>query len=561
MGIKSLLQLLLLSLLPILISCLLFGCTTSGKSVTASDLERLGISEKIIQIESRPGVKLKFLLIKPENPVASVILFPGGPGELKLRESFGKPQINRIKDVYLVRNRYNYPKTGLMVALMDVPSDCKNSGEMGVRTKNGKLYKMSSEQAEDIRSVAAYLKQIDNRPVWVMGTSRGTISVANIGIRQTEGIDGLVFTSTLSSKGEKHKFLDEYPNAVLDMDLKRITLPALIVAHRDDFCLLSHSSDASKLQEKLINANETQVAYFSGGKKQKGSECGWYSPHGFYGIEERVDKQIAQFIKSKSDPTYPVPKLHSDYLSMLNHKSFDIKNKDGKVVKIIVASPDSPRGVFVMFRNGGGRLNIYETDDGPKIGWKYILVSRSMDRLAKQGYAVAVVSSINEKPLSWEERSSQEYLKAIEPVFSFLKQEFNLPIWTVGNADGGFSAINVALNLSQVEALILISPLDRSKDKSTKLPNAFRDLNLKSVRIPTLLIAHTKDSSGISGPRAAKNIKSEMVNSTIVKVDIFSEGKPNTHIGKKWGKIPHAFVGRSDIVVQSIVDFTEFNLL
>ena len=61
-----------------------------------------------------------------------------------------------------------------MVALMDVPSDCKNSGEMGVRTKNGKLYKMSPEQAEDIRSVAAYLKQIDNRPVWVMGTSRGT---------------------------------------------------------------------------------------------------------------------------------------------------------------------------------------------------------------------------------------------------------------------------------------------------------------------------------------------------------------------------------------------------
>ncbi|MEE4260878.1 MAG: hypothetical protein V2I62_14025 [Bacteroidales bacterium] len=561
MGIKSVLQLLLLSLLPILIPCLLWGCSTSGKSFTASDLEQLGISEKIVQIESRPGVKLRFLLIMPENPVASVILLPGGSGELKLRESFGKPQVNRIKDVYLVRNRYNYAKDGLIVALMDVPSDCKNSGEMGVRTKNGKLYKMSAEQTEDIRSVAAYLKQIDNRPVWVMGTSRGTISVANIGIRQTDGIDGLVFTSTLSSKDEKHKFLDEYPNAVLDMDLNKITLPVLVVAHRDDYCILSHSSDASVLKEKLINAKDTQVAYFTGGKKQKGSECGWYSPHGFYGIEERVDKQIAQFIKSKTDSAYPAPNFRSDYLSMLNHRSFNIENEKGQVVKIIVASPELPRGVFVMFRNGDGRLNIYETDDGPEIGYKFVLVSRCMDRLAKQGFAVAVVSSINEDRLRWHERSTQEYLKAIEPVFSFLKQEYNLPIWAVGNADGGFSAINAALHLPQVEALMLISPIDRSKIKSAKLPNGYKDLDLQAVRMPTLIIAHTKDSSGISGPRAAKNIASELVNSPLVTVDIFSEGKPNSSIGKKWGKIPHSFVGRSDIVVQSIVNFTELNLL
>jgi pimeloyl-ACP methyl ester carboxylesterase len=537
------------------------GCSTSGGAFSREALEAAGITETIVQLEPRPGVTLKFLLIKPRNPIASVMLFPGGPGLLKLSNAYGRPRIGRINDVYLVRNRYNYAKEGLMVALVDIPSDCKDQGEMGVRTGRGSLYKMSREQVADIEAVARYLKGLKAAPVWVMGTSRGTISVANAGIRGADGIDGLVFTSTLSTRGEKHKFLENFPNAVLDMDLDKVALPALIVAHRDDYCLLSHSSDAAVLKDKLVIADEVQVAYFTGGKKQKGSDCGWFSPHSFYGIEERVDKQIAQYIKSKHDPAYSTPAFQSEYLSLLTHSAHTFEDGNGNWVKMVLARPKAPRGVFVMFRDMGGVLNIFETDEGPIMQWKLTLVSRCMDRLAKQGYAVALVGAVNAKGHSWEERSSAGYLKKVEPVFAFLENEFDLPIWCVGHGPGGFSAINATLHLPQVDALMLISPLDRAKDVPTQLSNGFLDLNLEKIDVPTYIIAHTKDSSGMSGRRAAERVAAALVNSPLVSVDILSEGRPNSRLGSRWKKLPHFFVGRSDIVVESMVDFTEMNLL
>lgn len=545
----------------IVIAVTMAGCSTSGGAFSKEALEEAGISETIVQLEPRPGVTLKCLLIKPQNPVASVILLPGGPGFLKLSNTFGRPRIGRINDVYLVRNRYNYAKEGLMVALVDIPSDGRDQGEMGVRSGSGSVYKMSREQVVDIEAVARFLKRQKPVPVWVMGTSRGTISVANAGIRGADGIDGLVFTSTLSTRGEKHKFLENYPNAVLDMNLDNITLPALVVAHRDDYCLLSHSSDAARLKEKLVNAKEVQVAYFTGGKKQKGSDCGWFSPHGFYGIEERVDKQIAQYIKSRHDPTYKAPAFQSEYLSLLTHSAHTFEDGNGSWVKMVLARPKTPRGVFVMFRDMGGVLNIFETDEGPIMQWKLTLVSRCMDRLAKQGYAVALVGAVNAKGHGWEERSSADYLKKIEPAVAFLEKEFGLPIWSVGHGPGGFSAINAAIHLPQVDALMLISPLDRAKDIPTDLSNGFLDLRLEKIDVPTLIIAHTKDSSGMSGRRAAKRVKAALVNSPLVSVAILSEGRPNSRLGSKWKKLPHFFVGRSDIVVESMVDFTEMHLL
>ena len=537
------------------------GCApTGGKAISDSQSKQPALTEMVVQLEPRAGVKLKFLLIKPDNPVASVILFPGGPGYLGLTNTFGKPLINRINDVYLVKNRHNFAREGLMVALMDVPSDCKNKGNGGVRTKSDNPYKLSMEQIQDIKSVIAYLKAEKDCPVWLMGTSRGTLSVANAGIHIKEGIDGLVFTSTLTERGEKHKFLVYQPKAVLDLDLESITVPVLIVAHRDDYCPYSLPSTANELKDRFTHAKEVRVGFFSGGKKQEGSVCGWLSPHGFYGVEDRVDKQIAEYIKAKTDSAYTEPIFQSELVSFLKHKAVTFEPEEGKQFKILIAEPETPKGVFVMFRDYRGILKIMESSDGPIMLWNKTLVARAMDRLAKQGYVVVLVDSINYERMNWEYRASWDYLKSIEPMFRYLKQEFNLPIWSVGHGPGGFSAINAAINIPQIEALILISPIDRSKGKDTVLKNAFLDLELNKVRAPTLIIAHTKDSSGISGQRAAKSIQKALTNSPSVTVEVLSKGRPNSRLGSKWKNLPHFFVGRSDIVVESIVNYADMNL-
>jgi hypothetical protein len=50
-------------------------------------------SSKLVKLEPRPAVKLEFILIKPDNPVAAVILLEGGMGILKLGSVSGKPKV------------------------------------------------------------------------------------------------------------------------------------------------------------------------------------------------------------------------------------------------------------------------------------------------------------------------------------------------------------------------------------------------------------------------------------------------------------------------------------
>ena len=78
------------------------------------------LDEKILTIPSRPGVTESFVLIRPaEAPVASVILFMGGRGALGLsRGPLGPRNTN-----FLVRTRQRFAERGLLVAVVDVPSD------------------------------------------------------------------------------------------------------------------------------------------------------------------------------------------------------------------------------------------------------------------------------------------------------------------------------------------------------------------------------------------------------------------------------------------------------
>jgi len=82
-------------------------------------------SNKLVKIETREGVNQSFILIKPVDPVASVILFEGGNGKINLGSDFDKPTIEKKHQTLLLRNREDFAKYGLMVAVIDAPSDMK----------------------------------------------------------------------------------------------------------------------------------------------------------------------------------------------------------------------------------------------------------------------------------------------------------------------------------------------------------------------------------------------------------------------------------------------------
>lgn len=104
----------------------------------------ISYSEELITLKTRHNVEQKYLLIKPKNPVASVILFSGGKGKLRLTSFLGIPSINESRGNFLVRSREIFSKNGFMVAVVDAPSDRQTKKGMKGR------FRASKKHAQDI---------------------------------------------------------------------------------------------------------------------------------------------------------------------------------------------------------------------------------------------------------------------------------------------------------------------------------------------------------------------------------------------------------------------------
>jgi hypothetical protein len=269
------------------------GCATPPPSTKPAE----ALSSKLIKIEKRKGVTLKFILIKPENPVASVILLDGY-GSYQMGSIFGRPTIGKGQNGFLVRTRNDFARHSLMVAVVDIPSDQKP-------TQNPMLgidptFRMSNEHAQDMKAISSYLKREANIPVWLIGMCMGTFSAANASIRINEGIDGLVFLSGVTRPKKSSQLFEINPNGIINLSLNMVKVPTLIIAHKDDKCRGTPPSDALKIKRNLANSPLVEVEYFIGGKMPISKPCQALSAHGFYGIEERVIVTIADFIKSSS---------------------------------------------------------------------------------------------------------------------------------------------------------------------------------------------------------------------------------------------------------------------
>ena len=74
----------------------------------------------LVSIPTPRGAKQSFILIKPEKPVASVVLFAGGHGGLGLKSASA---MRWGAGNFLVRSRDAFAARNLMVAVIDAPSD------------------------------------------------------------------------------------------------------------------------------------------------------------------------------------------------------------------------------------------------------------------------------------------------------------------------------------------------------------------------------------------------------------------------------------------------------
>ncbi|HEX6007896.1 MAG TPA: alpha/beta hydrolase [Burkholderiales bacterium] len=243
-------------------------------------LAAIAAEVSVRDIPTRAGVTQRVLLIQPDRSIAAVILLPGGNGLVQIGAD---GSVGRGGN-FLVRSREQFARAGFLVAVLDAPSDRIEGPALD-------YFRQTDEHATDVGRVIMLLREEVKRPVWLVGTSRGTTSVANAAIRLREnGPDGVVFTASLVGNDRER---------VPSMAIESIRAPALVVHHEEDACRYCLLRDVPALMVGLKGASRSELITFRGGGPARGNPCQAFHYHGFIGIEHEVVSRIADWIKSQ----------------------------------------------------------------------------------------------------------------------------------------------------------------------------------------------------------------------------------------------------------------------
>jgi pimeloyl-ACP methyl ester carboxylesterase len=236
-------------------------------------------AEERIELATRQGVTQPIYLTKFAGPAAAtLVLFTGGNGALP---HYAPPDLHRGN--FLTRSRNLFLDQGFNIAVVDLPSDAPN-GLGGTRP--------SKAHQTDIAAIIAYLRRLAV-PVWLVGTSMGTISATNGGTLQAGGPDGIVLTSSIISAGGKNS------GRVADAGPEQVKVPTLFVHNRDDACRFCSYGEVPELMSRFTQAPRKELITFEGGATTRSDPCEALSRHGYIGLEPQVVAAIGNWIKAK----------------------------------------------------------------------------------------------------------------------------------------------------------------------------------------------------------------------------------------------------------------------
>lgn len=231
---------------------------------------------EVREIQTRPGVTLRFIYARAENPVASAVLMQGGSGAIGIY-----PNGTTENSGFLAAGAARFSGNGISVAIPDVPSDRNHLHD----------FRASPEHAQDIAALIAFLRQQASIPVWAIGTSNGALSAASAATTiQDKGPDGIVLTSSVT----RQPVVQAHP--VTLAPLAQITVPALLVHHKYDGCMVTPYAAMPDLLAALKSARKTELIGVEGGSPGSGAPCSG-GHHQFLGIEAEVTKSISDWIK------------------------------------------------------------------------------------------------------------------------------------------------------------------------------------------------------------------------------------------------------------------------
>ncbi|WP_454624189.1 alpha/beta hydrolase [Bradyrhizobium cenepequi] len=194
-------------------------------------------------------------------------MFPGGNGDIGLRED------DRIDhgDSFVVRTRLLWVKRGYAVLIPDTVDHANLRGE-----------RSSAQYAAVILELIEFVRSQVSAPVFLLGTSQGSIAAMNGAAHVPSGsIAGVVLTESVSRLGGSGE-------TAFSSSPENVRVPALVVANRADRCDVAPADAAPQIAGAMTNSPNVRVEYVDGGIVRSRRACGSLTPHGYFGIEEPV---------------------------------------------------------------------------------------------------------------------------------------------------------------------------------------------------------------------------------------------------------------------------------
>ena len=210
------------------------------------------------ELHAVPGTSLTYYLVN-SGPLSrtAFILFPGGDGADHVTVEGGRVKLSKN---FLVSTAETYVKNGFTTVIV-------NSYQ--AMTDN---YRVSTDHAKHIQVILDALTSRGVERFYLVGTSRGTLSVASLATKLSDPhLKGIILTSSMAS--------------IARLDLPRIKVPVLFVHHVDDKCHHTPHREAKDISRLVSKSTTVSFVDVTGGLPPQTGPCQALSPHGFFGVE------------------------------------------------------------------------------------------------------------------------------------------------------------------------------------------------------------------------------------------------------------------------------------
>ncbi len=205
---------------------------------------------------------------------ATMVLLPGGDaGTGKIQN--GEPGNGN----FLVRSRELFKAAGFNVVIAFRASDLK---QLDYPYRAGKVHTGELEKVIDLAA------QEFGKPVWLVGTSRGTVSGTAAAIALGPKVAGLVLTSSITNRNV---------GAVPTQDIGSIKVPVLVVHHQRDACRACVPEEARRMTGSFSSATVRKFVMVDGGSDPEGDPCEARHWHGFINYEKETVKLMTDWMR------------------------------------------------------------------------------------------------------------------------------------------------------------------------------------------------------------------------------------------------------------------------